>query len=308
MLSPAPNPEAQKHGIFVLCRARCQAGSSSSERSIPGICGEYLGGRGSLQRCTREGAPARASRTTPGPKANNRVFIFKINMNRDGVAPERGAGDLGPGHQDPGWKALLRLHVVDMSVGRPRLRLQSKLGSAGTPPPPVPTGPRPAQAGTVVSCSKQAGAPGRQQKAQVCPAPAGVWVRCRADFPAAGDEGLLGSRHCGVGAGRGERRPDKCAPAPHPTPSPSLSHEKLALKSGCSLQVRKFICWEAHLHWQLWASQGGRARDEGIYREMLKQAGWVPPPTPHPCPNTPPQEAPAGCLGLTLTMAGVGSR
>lgn len=135
MLSPAPNPEAQKHGIFVLCRARCQAGSSSSERSIPGICGECLGGRGSLQRCTREGAPARASRTTPGPKANNRVFIFKINMNRDGVAPERGAGDLGPGHQEPGRKALLHLHVVDMSVGRPRLRLQSKLGSAGTPPP-----------------------------------------------------------------------------------------------------------------------------------------------------------------------------
>lgn len=135
MLSPAPNPEAQKHGIFVLCRARCQAGSSSSKRSIPGICGECLGDRGSLQRCTREGAPARASRTTPGPKANNRVFIFKINMNRDGVAPERGAGDLGPGHQEPGRKALLRLHVVDMSVGRPRLRLQSKLGSAGTPPP-----------------------------------------------------------------------------------------------------------------------------------------------------------------------------
>lgn len=134
----------------------------------------------------------------------------------------------------------------------------------GHPPLPVPTGPRPAQAGTVVSCSKQAGAPGRQQKAQVCPAPAGVWVRCWADFPAAGDEGLLGSQHCGVGAGRGERRPDKCAPAPHPTPSPSLSHEKLALKSGCSLQVRKFICWEAHLHWQLWASQGGRAEMRGF--------------------------------------------
>ncbi|ELK01235.1 hypothetical protein PAL_GLEAN10020913 [Pteropus alecto] len=103
MLSPAPNPEAQSHGIFVLCQARCWARSGSHNRGISGICGGMCGSQG-LPPTLHQRRPSRLSVPHHSQSESKQQSIYFLNKHelkwctpKWGAGPScLGAGGLGP--------------------------------------------------------------------------------------------------------------------------------------------------------------------------------------------------------------------